>query len=225
MEWNRKQLNQKTWVALKVHFRLARKEIKETSGSTIGSSQLNDTANLVQQVVEGVQRAFLPTDGAPDPTSDILQQVVNSASANTATQQQLLQQIANLQQTVTQMQFQLNASHQQPPFIDQSGRSGGNASHQQPPFIDHSGRSGGRTRGGGYQGRGRGGGRGPIRYPRRYNVYFWSHGGCGHHGATCRDKKPGHQDTATFEVKIKGSTANCPPGNVSPAAGWTPPNV
>ena len=107
-EWNRKPDVQKTWIALKDHFRQARRELKETSGSTIGSSELNETANLVQQVVEGVQQALLPTDGAPDPTSDILQQVVNSASATTSTQQQLLQQIANLQQSVTQMQFQLH---------------------------------------------------------------------------------------------------------------------
>ena len=52
-EWNRKPDIQKTWIALKTHFRQARKELKETSGSTIGNSQLHNTANLVQQVVEG----------------------------------------------------------------------------------------------------------------------------------------------------------------------------
>ena len=206
-EWNRKPTVQKTWIALKAHFRQARKELKETSGSTIGSSQLNETANLVQQVVDGVQQALLPSDAAHDPTAEILQQVVNSASATTTTQQQLMQQIANLQQTVTQMQFQLNTSNQ-----------------QQPHAFDPAGRGG---RGGGYQGRGRGGGRGgaPLRYPRRYNLYCWTHGGCGHLGGACRDKKPGHKDEATFENKMGGSTANCPPGNVTPVAGWTPPNA
>ena len=209
-EWNRKPAVEKTWIALKAHFRTARKELKETSGPTIGNSQLNETANLVQQVVEGVQQALLPSDGAPDPTTEILQQVVNSASTTTTTQQQLLQQIAQLQQTVTQMQFQLSASYQ-----------------QQPPIIDASGRGGrGGGRGGGYQGRGgRGGGRGGVRYPRRYNLYCWSHGGCGHQGFACRDKKPGHQDTATFESKMGGSPTNCPLGNIAQAAGWTPPNA
>ncbi len=209
-EWNRKPTIQKTWIALKAHFRQARKDLKETSGTTIESSQLNENANLVQQVAEGLQQALLPADGAPDPTSEVLQQVVNSATANTSTQQQLLQQIASLQQAVTQMQFQLNT----------------NAQQQQAVLTDHSGRGGAGRGGGGYQGRGRGAGRGgAIRYPRRYNVYCWSHGGCGHHGRSCRDKQPGHQDDATFENKMGGSTANCPPGNVAPAPGWQPPNA
>ena len=37
-EWNRKPTIQKTWIGLKTHFRQARKELKETSGDTIGSS-------------------------------------------------------------------------------------------------------------------------------------------------------------------------------------------
>ncbi len=78
----------------------------------ISTSQLDKTANLVlQQVVEGILQVLISTNGAQDPTSNILQQVVNSASTNTSTQQQLLQQIANLQQTVMQMLFQLNASY------------------------------------------------------------------------------------------------------------------
>ena len=206
-EWNRKPSVQKTWITLKTHFRQARKELKETSGHTIGSSQLHETANLVQQVVDGVQLALLPPEGMQDPATDILQQVVNSVSATSSTQQQLLTQIANLQQSVTQMQFQFNASYQQPPIIDTSG-----------------GRGRGTGRGGGSQGRGRGG-RGANRYPRRYNSYCWSHGGCGHLGNTCRDKKPGHQDAATFENKMGGTAAYCPPGNVAPAEGWTPPDA
>ena len=161
----------------------------------------------MQQVVEGVQQALLPPDGAFDPTAEILQQVVNTASTTTSTQQQLVQQIAQLQQTVTQMQFQLNSHQQQPPNTDGGGGRGG-------------GRGGG--------GRGRGGRRAGddrLRYPRRYNLYCWTHGGCGHLGGRCRDKRPDHQDTATFENKMAGSTNNCPPGNVAPAPGWIPPNA
>ena len=169
------------------------------------SRPLNDTANLVQEVVEAVQQALLPDDGTSDPTTDILQQVVNSASATTTTQQQLLQQIVNLQQTVSQMQLQLSGQQEQ---SGGGGRGGGN-------------------RGGGYQGRGRGTGRGTgrgfLRYPRRYNLYCWTHGGCGHLGASCRDKQQGHQDEATFVNKMAGNVANCPAGNITPAAGWTPP--
>jgi hypothetical protein len=204
-EWNRKPDVQKTWITFKTHFRQARKELKESSGATIENSDLNQTANLVQQVVDGVQQALLPPNGATDATSEILQQVVNSASTTTSTQQQLIQQLAQLQQSVTQMQFQLNT--QQP---------------QQQSYGDR-GNSGGR---GGCGGRGRGnGGYNRVRYPRRYNLYCWSHGGCGHRGERCRSEQNGHQDNATFENKMGGSTINCPPGNVAPAPGWTPPNA
>ena len=97
--------------------------------------------------------------------------------------------------------------------------------HNPTLFFDANAGRGGRC--GGYgRGRGRGGGRGGgLRYPRRYNMYCWSHGGCGHLGGCCRDKKDGHKDEATFENKMGGSTANCPPGNVAPAPGWMPPNA
>ena len=81
-EWNCKPAIQKTWIVFKAHFHQARKELKETSGDTISSSQLNETATLVQEVVEAAQQSLLPADGALDPTADILQQVVNSASSS-----------------------------------------------------------------------------------------------------------------------------------------------
>ncbi len=215
IEWNRKPALQKTWIAFKTHFRKARQELKESSGDTIANSRLTEQANLVQQVVDGVQQALLPPDGTADPTTDILQQVVNSASENTTTQQQLVQQLAQLQQSVTQMQFQLNNQQQPTTNYQQYQDNGGGYGR------------GGAGRGGQF-GRGRGGRGGydqRLRYPRRYNMYCWSHGGCGHLGGRCRDKKPGHKDNATFENKMGGSTNNCPPGNVAPVEGWTPPNA
>ena len=199
-EWNRKIALQKTWIGLKSHFRDAQRELRASFGSSIAQSELNNTANLIQQVVHGVQEALSPADmGTTDPTVEMLQQVVNSASASTTTQQQLTQQMQQMQAMMQQMQLQLTA-HQHT-----------TGTPVQTPAA-----------GGGGRGVAAGGG---LRYPRRYNLYCWSHGGCGHKGLPCRAKKPGHQDAATFANKMGGSTMNCPPGNVAPAAGWTPPNA
>ena len=46
---------------------------------------------------------------------------------------------------------------------------------------------------------------------RRKNTskYCWSHGACAHDSASCQAKKQGHQDNATFDNKMNGSTAYC----------------
>lgn len=208
-EWNRKPNVQKTWANLKAHFRTAQRELRESTGSTIAQYQLHETANLVQQVVDGIQQVLLPDDAGPDPTTEILQQVMKSASASSTTQQQLATQIQQLQQMMATMKMQMNA-HQHnttTPIVD--------------PNVD-----GGRVRGGGTFGRGRGGqGDQALRYPLRYNFYCWTHGGCGHLGSRCRNKAPGHNDDVTFGNKMSGSKVNCPEGNVAPAPAWVPPNA
>ena len=42
-----------------------------------------------------------------------------------------------------------------------------------------------------------------------FSFYCWSHGACAHPSPECRSKRPGHQDQATFENKMEGSTAYC----------------
>ena len=44
---------------------------------------------------------------------------------------------------------------------------------------------------------------------RKVNHYCWTHGACGHPSNKCRNKKPGHQDNATFENRMNGSTYYC----------------
>ena len=41
------------------------------------------------------------------------------------------------------------------------------------------------------------------------SFYCWSHGACTHPSPECKSKKPGHQDAATFDNKMGGSTAYC----------------
>ena len=40
--------------------------------------------------------------------------------------------------------------------------------------------------------------------------YCWSHGACAHPSNQWNSKKPGHQDNATIDNKLGGSTAYCP---------------
>ena len=45
--------------------------------------------------------------------------------------------------------------------------------------------------------------------------YCWTHGVCGHDSKDCRNKKPGHQDSATFDNKLGGSTFFCKDKNTN----------
>ena len=46
---------------------------------------------------------------------------------------------------------------------------------------------------------------------KKYKRYCWSCGCCPHWGKDCTDKKPGHQDGATFKNRMGGSNKNCLP--------------
>jgi hypothetical protein len=204
-EWNRRNPNKKTMANLKTHFRRAQTELQESAGPTLNNSDLDHRANLVREVVEEVQQTILPALDE-DPTVEILQQVANSTSQSTSTQHLLIQQLQGMQNMMSSMQTQLAAVsavqnvHQQP--------------HAQQP--GHGGCVG--------PGRGgRGGGRGATQpFVCCFNMYCWTHGACAHFGNSCRNKADGHQDTATFQNKMSGSTASCPPGNVAPPLGWQP---
>ena len=76
-DWNRKSSPQKTWINFKDPFRSAHKELRESTDITLQDSHLNH-ANLVKEVVEGVQQVLLPST-AEDSVDDLLLQVANAA--------------------------------------------------------------------------------------------------------------------------------------------------
>jgi len=79
-EWNRRPEADKTWINFKTHFRQAHQEFRETTDVIIEESELQrNHANLVRQVVEGVQTAMTPADTI-DPSSELIQQMANSAN-------------------------------------------------------------------------------------------------------------------------------------------------
>jgi len=84
-EWNRRPKADKTWINFKTHFRQAHQEFCETTDVSIEESELQrNHANLVRQVVEGVQTAMTPADTI-NPSSELIQQMANSNFRNPAT--------------------------------------------------------------------------------------------------------------------------------------------
>jgi type II secretory pathway component PulJ len=197
VEWNRLPEAEQTWITFKEHFRRAHQEFRETTDVTLEESELErNNANLVQQVVDGIQQA-MSADSQPDESADLLAQMANSATQNSETQEQLKSQLQQMQQAMASLQTQL------------SNGGGANLGYQ---GYQGQGR-GYQGQGRGYQGRSnRGGGRGAGggRFRQRNNaIYCWTHGGCGHTSTACLAKLTGHQDTATFQNKMGGSTSNC----------------
>ena len=168
-EWSRLDPEEKTWTNFKTYFRRAHQELKES-----GDLQIKDTtfhsANLVQEVVDGVQTALQSSDNSIEDPSTVINQMANNAA-----QQQILPQ---MMAQMVQMMEQMNT-------LQQKLQNNSN-----PPATT------------------------PTNNPRRrrrtnFTFYCWSHGACAHPSHECKSKRPGHQDQATFQNKMGGSTAYC----------------
>jgi light-regulated signal transduction histidine kinase (bacteriophytochrome) len=82
-DWNRRTDADKTWINFKTHFRRAHQEFRETTDVTLEESNLQqNNANLVQQVVDGLQGA-IPTESTTDAFSEVRLQMANSATCTT----------------------------------------------------------------------------------------------------------------------------------------------
>jgi hypothetical protein len=205
-DWNRKPELDKTWTNFKTHFRRAHQEFRETTDITLEESDLQrNNANLVQQVVEGLQNVMVPETPAEAP-SELMLQMANAVT----TQQQLTQQIQQMQK-MTMLSSQVATQQNQPPPQQHQQQPAYYPPpppyyHVNPPFQSRGGR--GRSAFGNQGRSGRGdGGRG---CQRNTSIYCWTHGGCGHTSAACLAKLPGHQDAATFANKLAGNHLRCP---------------
>ena len=167
-----------------------------------------NNANLVQQVVDGLQTALAPGEKQEAEAAVLKEQVANSVTCQTESQEPLTNQLLQMQQAMALLQSQVqNQGHQGQ--TQQGYKPQGYQGQQFNPYYHQGGRGASR----GYQGRGRGHGRGRNNHYRQRNVsvYCWTHGRCGHSSANCQTKLTGHQDAAIFTNKMGGSTQNCPP--------------
>ena len=200
-EWNRLPSAQQTWLEFKIHFRRAHQELRETTDITLEESELQrNNANLVQQVVDGMQTIQTVRD---EESAVILEQMANSTTGATDAQQQLVAQLAQMQQAMALLQTQVNQNA--------SSHHDGREYHGRGHGYGYQGRGRGyQGRNNNHYGRGRVGGRGNNLRQRNFSTYCWTHGGCSHHSQDCLTKLADHQDTATCENKMGGSTNNCP---------------
>jgi hypothetical protein len=227
-DWNRRPDIQKTWINFKDHFRRAHQEFRETTDVTLEESNLQqNNANLVQQVVDGMQQAMVNDTTSAD-SAEVLQQMTNSATRASETQQQLQAQLQQMQHAMGLLQSQVATQGYNtvpPNYNNQAPAPNYNNFYPNNQAPAPNNNSFNQQRGGqnpfngnnsGYQGRGRGRGRsregrGNSYRQRNTSIYCWSHGACGHSSANCNNKLAGHQDAATFQNKMNGNTNQCPP--------------
>ena len=197
-EWKRKPANERTWINLKVHFRRAHDELRETSNDTLVAMQ---HANIAQQVIEGIAHLIPPTPpedtpttapppeappaASPTATDTIMSPLTQTGTAFYSTDQNTI--IPSLMQQMGQMQTMM--------MNMQSSMVGTNDSR--------GGGRGGRGRG---RGRGRGGNRDGGYLPLTH--YCWTHGWCRHNGTSCSAPAEGHKTDATKTNRMGGSTRN-----------------
>ena len=123
-EWNRLLPAQKTWATFQTHFTTEYQALRETGELTNKDSTFN-TANLIQEVVDGVQQALNPTPDDLAETEEILHQA-NIATETSHTQTELLQKMLEMMQ---QLQCQIAASTvQQPSTTSRTTRTRRNTS-------------------------------------------------------------------------------------------------
>lgn len=193
-DWKRKPANERTWLNLKLHFRRAHEELRETSNDTLQAMQ---HANIARQVIDGIAHLMPPSPppvltppvASEPPSIDETQTSVltNPTAFYTADQTAIL---PSLMQQMSAMQTMM--------MTMQSSMCGGTG-------------SGGR---GGRGGRGRGctgstmtAGRGTTA-ANTMTLYCWTHGWCRHNGTQCSAPAEGHQVTATKTNRMGGSERN-----------------
>jgi hypothetical protein len=107
-EWNRTPAIEKTWPNFKTHFRQAHQELRETTDVTLEESELaRNNAKLVQQVVDGLQSAFTPDETLHNESADLIAQMANLATCLNESHQQLVMQLAQMQQAMVLLQTQV----------------------------------------------------------------------------------------------------------------------
>ena len=172
MEWDDKPFLAQTWIQFKIDFRDAVKKLRKAGALQVSHMH----ANLVNDIVEGVQEAFKssvdtansyspPPSFSPPPsitptenTDDTSMTTLQMNAVTDSSVQSMQQQILQLTQMVSQMQANQQGNHQhQNQFQGYQGNRGGRQGY----------RGGYRGRGGGGRGRSRGRGRGG-----RYNPQF-----------------------------------------------------
>ena len=157
MDWDEKPLLAQTWIQLKIDFRSAVKKLKKAGTLTTNAMH----ANLVQDIVNGVQEALQPTNIDADYSS--MPSVTPTVSTDDTSLTQQIQVNAVTDGTVLAMQKQIDQLTQMISQM-QPNQQGGQQYRQQEyqGYQRFRGGRGGRRGGRNTGGRGRGRGRGQF---------------------------------------------------------------
>ena len=194
-KWDEKPHDEKTWNAFKVHFREAHKTLRRTGALTIDDTMNRD--QVMNLVLEGILHAlqdYTPTTATPRASSDvddtIPQSIPDLAPAELQTQS-MNSTVSDVTLHTLQQQMDLMKS-----MMTQM------QSLQANVITDdmHPSRRQYRRSQNSQSNRGN---------PNQCK-YCWTHGWCNHYGRDCRTKADGHQDVATRENHMGGSTRNIP---------------
>ena len=112
--WNRRPETDKTWEGFKTHFRRAHQDFRETTDVTLEDSELQrSNANLVQQVVNGMQQAMVAETNTDANAALLLQ----ASEAN----QLLNTQIQQMQQSMNLLQTRVANQGSTQPYVESNG--------------------------------------------------------------------------------------------------------
>ena len=178
-EWNRRPANQRNWTNFKEYFRRAHQELRKTTNLTLEEAERQThQANLIQQVIQGVQD-ILQTQQPPPPPEPVpeppVQQVANSATNTDPVISHLITQLQQMQQSHNKQIQQLVSLCQPTTNNNRNQNNNRNWNWRRNPNTSR---------------------------------YCWTHGGCNHDGNHCRNPAEGHQAQATFTNRMGGSTRN-----------------
>ncbi len=116
-DWSRLPPAQKNWASFKTHFRQAHQELRETGDLQVRDTSFN-SANLVQDVIDGVQHALQAADPPDSSTPDVINHLANNA-AQQQLMPQLMQQMMLMMEQMNSLQRQMNS----PPPTNSNGSS------------------------------------------------------------------------------------------------------
>jgi hypothetical protein len=197
LTWYNRPVNDQTWVNFKTHFTTAHRELSKVRGASMRGSafqQANATVEALTSEMMSIRNELVdsinslstvtpPTETVPPTLLPPIEDTNQQMNATTG-QQAIIDAIKQLQQQM----ITLTTNH--------TGTNNNNNGSTSNNNNGNNGSSGARRTG--------------NRYTRNNtSKYCWSHGGCAHSSSECNAKKEGHQNNATFDNKMGGSTSFC----------------
>ena len=181
-EWRQRPPAAQTWTDFKIFFCRAHQELCEVTDIEMEEAQQQaQQANLVEQVVQGIQNMIQtnkPTTTNEQPTLDHMPPMEPPPVCPQAL-------------PTNNMAFTATSMH--PQFLQQFQAMQQMQFEQMQKMMEQMTNMNTNTNNNGKK-------------KRTTNKYCWTHGACAHLSKDCRSKADGHQDDATFQDRMGGST-------------------